>query len=148
MAPLGNSLMRWRDPLNPYDVKVVGLTSEGSAVFYAVDCPLINRRSFYPAQTCLSDSDCGQIPNTNCAREQIAQILPGTTLKLLTCQCLDGFEPIPDPYRLLLCCIPDFCLFEFFWAKIPVLCCNVQNKRPGTAIYFETNFRTRSKFLV
>lgn len=96
---LSNPLLRWRDSRTPYDIGVAGLTSEGSAVFYGVDCPLINKRSFHPSQTCASDSDCVDIPNTQCIRESEPLILPGTTLNLLTCQCSDGFEPIPDPYR-------------------------------------------------
>jgi len=28
-------------------------------------------------------------------------LLPGTTLRLLTCECADGYEPIPDPYRMI-----------------------------------------------
>ena len=27
--------------------------------------------------------------------------MTGTTLRLLTCECADGFEPIPDPYRMI-----------------------------------------------
>ena len=96
---LNNPMMKWKDPITPYDVSVIGLTSEGSAVFYGVNCPMINRASFYPANTCTSDADCTDVPNTRCLRESEPQILPGTTLKLLTCECADGFEPIPDPYR-------------------------------------------------
>ena len=43
-----NPMMSWRDPMTPYDVSVAGLTSMGSAVFYGVDCPLINKPTFYP----------------------------------------------------------------------------------------------------
>ena len=28
-------------------------------------------------------------------------LLPGTTLRLLTCECADGYEPIPEPYRMI-----------------------------------------------
>jgi hypothetical protein len=45
---LGNPMMRWRDTRTPYDVTVAGLTSKGSAVFYGVDCPMINKPTFYP----------------------------------------------------------------------------------------------------
>ena len=37
-------------------------------------------------------------------RQNIAlqnSLLPGTTLRLLTCECADGYEPIPDPYRMI-----------------------------------------------
>ena len=37
-------------------------------------------------------------------RQNIAlqnSLLLGTTLRLLTCECADGFEPIPDPYRMI-----------------------------------------------
>ena len=45
--------MRWRDTRTPYDVTVAGLTSKGSAVFYGVDCPMINKPTFYPRYLCL-----------------------------------------------------------------------------------------------
>ena len=46
-------MMRWRDTRTPYDVTVAGLTSRGSAVFYGVDCPMINKPTFYPRYLCL-----------------------------------------------------------------------------------------------
>jgi hypothetical protein len=45
-------MMRWRDTRTPYDVTVAGLTSKGSAVFYGVDCPMINKPTFYPRYLC------------------------------------------------------------------------------------------------
>ena len=102
-------MMRWRDTRTPYDVTVAGLTSKGSAVFYGVDCPMINKPTFYPrylyllfywlkgqgintytynisldlilfnlySNTCTADSDCNDIPNTKCLREEKPDILPG-----------------------------------------------------------------------
>ena len=32
---------------------MAGLTSKGSAVFYGVDCPMINKPTFYPRYLCL-----------------------------------------------------------------------------------------------
>lgn len=91
-----NPLMAWRDDSSaPYDVGVAGLTSEGSAVFYGVDCPVINKLTFYPKGVCSSDQDCKDIPFTICKREDEPEIAPNTTISFLTCRCEDGYEKIP-----------------------------------------------------
>ena len=98
---LNNPMLQWKDSRTPYNVGVLGLTSEGSAVFYGVDCPLIYKVTFYPSNTCTKDLDCESIPNTRCIREPEPLTLPGTTFRLLTCDCNDGFEPIPKPFRMI-----------------------------------------------
>ena len=92
---IDNPLFQWSDPLTPYDVTVAGLTSEGSAVFYGVDCPVLNPRELYPRGFCNGDFDCNDVPNTQCFREPEPHALPTTTIKLMTCRCKDGYEPIP-----------------------------------------------------
>ena len=60
-----------------------------------------NKVLFHCSNTCTDHSDCEEIPNTKCLREDEPNIMTGTTLRLLTCECADGFEPIPDPYRMI-----------------------------------------------
>ena len=55
---LDTPLMTWRDNMTPYDVGVAGLTSQGSATFYGVDCPIVNRANFYPIGSCRDFLDC------------------------------------------------------------------------------------------
>ncbi len=96
-----NPLMAWRDNLTPYDVSVAGLTTEGSAIFYAYDCPVMNPLTFYPRGACTTDFDCISLHNTVCKREKVPTIAPNTTLTLLACQCSDGYLPIPGRLDLL-----------------------------------------------
>ena len=90
-----NPLFQWRDDKKPYDVSIAGLTSEGSAVYYGVDCPILSPREFYPRGYCKSDLDCSDVPNTDCSREPEPEAFPTTTIRLMTCRCADGYEPIP-----------------------------------------------------
>jgi hypothetical protein len=95
--------MAWRDLMTPYDVSVAGLTSEGSAIFYGVDCPVMNPLTFYPKGACSRDSNCNSVYNTECRREENPVIAANTTISLLTCQCQDGFEPIPSKFAARRC---------------------------------------------
>ena len=99
--PVENPLFQWRESQTPYDVTIAGLTSEGSAVFYGVDCPILNKRDFYPRGYCNNDQDCLPVPNTLCLREPEPDLLPTTTIQLMTCRCADGFEPIPGKLLVL-----------------------------------------------
>ena len=96
-----NPLFQWRDDKKPYDVSIAGLTSEGSAVYYGVDCPILIPREFYPRGHCKSDLDCSDVPNTDCSREPEPEKFPTTTIRLMTCRCADGYEPIPG--KIFIC---------------------------------------------
>ncbi len=87
-------LAAWQDP-SPGEasanIDTLGLSGQGSAVFYRYDCPLASA-SDAPLGICRSSSDCWHLVNTECRPSTFAGI---ERPLLQACQCLPGNQVIP-----------------------------------------------------
>ena len=105
-------MVTWKDPTTPFeDVVMLAVTAmKGSALLVKLNCRLDVASEMFPTGSCSTDDDCAMIPNTVCRRGTIdttqeEETLGETTIPFMftTCQCMDGYMPIPGiEFKLLL----------------------------------------------
>lgn len=129
----------WNDTLRegPRDVTYFGLTTEQSSASFGVNCDVPNLH--FP-DTCVTDSDCKDFPNTICRNEPVNVGLdPGTRdipfdeweprdSLLKSCFCKKGHVRIPqskgcyDPIRRVVT-LGDACFANYHCNDLPNTAC-------------------------